>query len=786
MAFYLKPKKYDLRYLLGMPLACEPLCTIGVVAQKVLTGVVNVLWVLVEAEFIDKAVRLVTGGETLAGLLPLLAAMLFIVAWKRMGYSFGRILTRRIEVSAVYQMSLEAVKKRGRLKFKLIEDEKVWELSNRISRDMKKNVWSMTQHTCNFLVGLVRIIGVFLIIFAQSIGLGVGCLLLSMPVLIFSVISGKKTYKAYKEAAVFARRGEYLQSTMTNRESVQERALFSYVDYVNKRWQEQMAEYRKICIKTDAQKEVRNGVSTVMTNTIATIMVCFLIMELSRGNVTVGIFIALSKAIYEMIDLMHNNIGQSLVTIARYAAYMKDLTVFANMEEQEDADSLPEKPPVFESLEFRHVTFRYPGTEREILKDFSLKMEAGRHYAFVGENGAGKTTITKLLTGLYDEYQGEILLNGRELREYTQGQLKGIFTGVYQDFARYYDTVANNILLKSELVEIFLRFISMTGYIGMLLLLFYYLIRGRVDIAAFAAILSSLDNISDRLDTMFRNTLPRLTDNIGSAENYMAFMDLPERKAVKEIPEGKRVSFCKVSFAYPGNREPALHQIDLDIKEGETIAIVGENGAGKSTFAKLLLGLYCPTEGRVEIDGVDTREIAPGNSAGKLSAVFQNFQKYKMSLGENVFLSDSGHPIDEKRITHSLNRAGLDEGDGEFAQGLDTMLSREFGGTDLSGGQWQRLSIARGLYRQHNLIVLDEPTAAIDPLKETEIYQRFAESAKNKTAVIITHRLGSAKIADRIVVLDKGRIAEQGTHEELLTRHGIYSEMYHEQAKWYT
>ena len=384
------------------------------------------------------------------------------------------------------------------------------------------------------------------------------------------------------------------------------------------------------------------------------------------------------------------------------------------------------------------------------------------------------------------EYYGRCITDKEYARETRLLGAYGYFFRKFREnmeLARDIDWKATK---KSELVEIFLRFISMTGYIGMLLLLFYYLIRGRVDIAAFAAILSSLDNISDRLDTMFRNTLPRLTDNIGSAENYMAFMDLPERKAVKEIPEGKRVSFCKVSFAYPGNREPALHQIDLDIKEGETIAIVGENGAGKSTFAKLLLGLYCPTEGRVEIDGVDTREIAPGNSAGKLSAVFQNFQKYKMSLGENVFLSDSGHPIDEKRITHSLNRAGLDERDREFAQGLDTMLSREFGGTDVSGGQKQRLSIARGLYRQHNLIVLDEPTAAIDPLKETEIYQRFAESAKNKTAVIITHRLGSAKIADRIVVLDKGRIAEQGTHEELLTRHGIYSEMYHEQAKWYT
>lgn len=383
------------------------------------------------------------------------------------------------------------------------------------------------------------------------------------------------------------------------------------------------------------------------------------------------------------------------------------------------------------------------------------------------------------------EYYGRCITDREYARETRLLGAYGYFFRKFREnmaMARDIDWKATK---KSEVVEIFLRFISMVGYIGMIVLLFYYLIHGRVGIAAFAAILSSLDSMSDKLDVMFRTRLPQLTDNIGSAENYMVFMNLPQRQATREIPEGRNVNFCNVSFAYPGSEEPVLRQINLEIKDGETVAIVGENGAGKSTFAKLLLGLYCPTEGRVEIDGVDTRDTDPGESAGKLSAVFQNFQKYKMTLGENVFMSDSGHPVDEKRIVHSLRRAGLDEKSGEFGQGLDTMLSREFGGTDLSGGQWQRLAIARGLYRQHNLIVLDEPTAAIDPLKETEIYQKFAESARNKTAVIITHRLGSARIADRIVVLDKGRIAEQGTHEELMGRQGIYSRMYHEQAKWY-
>lgn len=598
MSFQLKPQKYDLRHLLGMPLACEPLCTVGVVAQKVLTGVVNVLWVLVEAEFIDRAVRLVTGGETLAGMLPFVAAMVLIVAWKRMGYSFGRILTRRIEVSAVYQMGVEAVKKRSRLKFKLIEDEKTWELSNRISRDMKNNVWSMTQHTCNFIVGLVRIIGVFLIIFAQSMGLGIGCLFLSLPVLIFSVISGKKTYKAYKEAAVFARRGDYLQGVMTDRESIHERALFSYVDYVNEKWLEQTTASRKIFVGTAARRELRNGISAVLTNTISTIMVCFLIAELGRGTLTVGVFIALSKAIYEMIDLMQGNIGGSLVTMAHYAAYMKDLTQFANLEEQEGTDSLPEKPQALESLEFCHVTFRYPGTEKDILRDFSLKLEAGKHYAFVGENGAGKTTVTKLLTGLYDEYQGEILINGRELREYTQAQLKGMFTGVYQDFARYYDTVADNILLG----------------------------------------------------------------------------DLP------------------------------------------------------------------------------------------------NMEK----------------PDAVKRMEGHLQDLGIREEMESLPKGYDTPLGKlEEGSVDLSGGQWQRVAMARCLMSPAPIQILDEPTAALDPISESRLYEEFKQISRGRTTVFISHRLGSTGLADEIFVLQDGRVAESGSHRELMAMQGLYAQMYESQKSWY-
>lgn len=339
---------------------------------------------------------------------------------------------------------------------------------------------------------------------------------------------------------------------------------------------------------------------------------------------------------------------------------------------------------------------------------------------------------------------------------------------------------------KSELVDVGLRFLSMTGYIGTILLLFHFLMTGRVGVGVFAAVASSLDGMSDTLERMFNFKINGITRSLGLAENYLAFLNLPERKAECPFPEGRTVEFKDVSFAYPNASKDSVSHLNLSIREKETVAIVGSNGAGKSTFAKLLLGIYQPKEGSVLIDGVDTKKLLPGESVEKCSAIFQKFQKYKMSVNDNIYLSNTKSPVDGDRIEQSLKKADLDLNSRSFPEGKDTLLAREFGGTDLSGGQWQRLAIARGFYRIHNLIVLDEPTSAIDPLEETRVYEKFMEMSKDKTAVIITHRLGSAKIADRIIVLDEGEIAEMGSHSELMDRKGKYFQMYQAQAKWYS
>ena len=217
------------------------------------------------------------------------------------------------------------------------------------------------------------------------------------------------------------------------------------------------------------------------------------------------------------------------------------------------------------------------------------------------------------------------------------------------------------------------------------------------------------------------------------------------------------------AFTYPGGGRPALRGVTLALDHGITLALVGVNGAGKTTLAKLLLGLYAPSEGQVIRAGVDTRQAAKEEVRADTSAVFQNFQRYQMTL------RDGGVP---EELWHGPD-------------GLDVMLSREFGNRDLSLGQWQRLAIARGLFRRRGTILLDEPTASIDPLEEQAVYERFMKIAAGRTAIIVTHRLASARLADRILVMDGGRIVEDGTHAELLARRGLYHRMFTAQAAWY-
>ena len=329
--------------------------------------------------------------------------------------------------------------------------------------------------------------------------------------------------------------------------------------------------------------------------------------------------------------------------------------------------------------------------------------------------------------------------------------------------------------------------VGMIGYLGAVLILVVSVLKGSISVGAFAAVYYALNSLFDMVFALVCGFLGSAVGSLPAVENYVAFLEKDPGRSWKDVPRmGKTMQFSDVSFTYPSAKAPSIEHLNLTIPEKEHLAIVGENGAGKSTLAKLILGLYPPTQGAVTVeDGAVTQSCGAEQGTTQdgcigRSAVFQNYMRYQMTLQDNVTISD---PKKNAPVKPLLERTGLKPE--AVAQCSELMLSREFEGIDLSGGLWQQVAIARGQYREHDLIVLDEPTAAIDPVEESAVYEKFLQMVKGKTAVIVTHRLASARLADRILVMEKGRIAEAGTHEELLAAGGLYSRMWKAQAENY-
>ena len=324
--------------------------------------------------------------------------------------------------------------------------------------------------------------------------------------------------------------------------------------------------------------------------------------------------------------------------------------------------------------------------------------------------------------------------------------------------------------------QLILNAVKIAGWLGVSLLMVVELIGGSITVGAFAAVYSSVGEMFSSCENMQKRIKGDISENLGMIEDYIDFLKRPEQKrGQSDLDFGKGIEVRNISFTYPGASHKAVDNVSLKIERGQTIAIVGENGSGKSTLAKLLCGLYVPNEGLVQVWGTDTSSASSELLFSRTSAVFQNYIRYRaMSLYENVTISDTDSDENPVKI---MRAAGCPDAS-LLPRGYDTVMSREFDGAELSGGQWQRTAIARGLYRTNEMIILDEPTAAIDPLEESRIYRLFADIAKGHTCVLITHRLGSAKIADRIIVMDGGHIAEAGTHDELLKINGIYAKMW--------
>lgn len=416
--------------------------------------------------------------------------------------------------------------------------------------------------------------------------------------MILGIKGGQKQYEAERETGKYEIRYEYLSDIMTNRDSARERSLFHYQERLILQWNKlfEKVKYlqRKVTINTMLRMKAVN-----LTVSLAMFMVdLILLLAVAKGKVSVGMFIALTQAAIGIISIMSWEFSDRIKEFATQREFFKDITHFASLPETEGATSEPAPPVPLQSIEFRHVTFRYPNTEKEVLRDLCLKMEPGRHYAVVGRNGAGKTTLTKLLTGLYTDYEGEILINNKSIKNYAASELKSFFAVLFQDFARYHISLRDNIAIG--------------------------------DIRNFG------NPDTDR-------NIEKILDELNMTDN------------IRTLPD-----------------------------------------------------------------------------------------KMNTHLGK----------LDEK-------------------------------GVDFSGGQWQRLAIARVMLSPAPMYILDEPTAALDPMSESKIYGDFEYISRQKTTLLISHRLGATKTADYILVLDDGHIVQQGSHATLMQYDGLYKEMYDSQRSWY-
>lgn len=262
--------------------------------------------------------------------------------------------------------------------------------------------------------------------------------------------------------------------------------------------------------------------------------------------------------------------------------------------------------------------------------------------------------------------------------------------------------------------------------------------------------------------------------------------DEKEEEEGAKKPERYDIEFDHVSFTYPGTDREVLHNICLSVAAGEKIAVVGQNGSGKSTFISLLTGMFTPDQGKVKIGGMDMEEHKR-MLRRSISVIFQDFAHYEASLRENITVSDAGRRLPDDEILDMAKQIHVEDVILEQPGGLDGMLGHlSQRGNTLSGGQWQKIALLRALYRaQAKILILDEPTAALDPVAETRLYRDFSRLTGEKTALLISHRLGITRLADRILFFKDGRIIEDGSHQELMAKRGDYYAMYQAQAKWY-
>jgi len=385
-------------------------------------------------------------------------------------------------------------------------------------------------------------------------------------------------------------------------------------------------------------------------------------------------------------------------------------------------------------------------------------------------------------------HYGGILLLTDVLQEVRHYALFDYIKARWRTIADEYIGMKNTLMAKHAKHNTAADFLRSAVYIGILLITAWQIYRNpAVGLGAFTLVFALSAQLQSVTGDAFVSVMI-LAQNVPYMQEFF-YLDTLEREKTDsndaEIQTGE-IGFDNVSFFYPNTDVDVLKNINVHIKDGEKIAVIGENGSGKSTFISLLCGMFDPKDGHINIGGFPLSEN-PTSAREAISVVFQDFACYETSLRENITVSDKERNLSNDEIMELLKKINVNDVIDEQPNGLDELVgSFSEKANNLSGGQWQKISIARAAYRNNaKIMILDEPTSALDPVAEAQLYRNFTDLTGDKTTILISHRLGITAIVDRILVFKDGRIIEDGSHKELMTQNGHYAEMYRSQAQWY-
>ncbi len=390
-------------------------------------------------------------------------------------------------------------------------------------------------------------------------------------------------------------------------------------------------------------------------------------------------------------------------------------------------------------------------------------------------------------------YYSDLLVNKDMAKEVKIFDLADTFIGKYKQVFDHYFSGLRKLILEESFWHVGIAVVSACVNCFFYAIIAYGVFKGDFMIGDYSKYTGSLTQIATCVTTLI-NTSASIYEGTLFIDNLIAFMKekqtvVPMTDAPVPVKYGvpHTVEFRHVSFSYPGTERRVIDDFSTVFRPGETVVLVGLNGAGKTTLIKLLTRLYDPTEGCILLDGRDLREYDIKQLYDIFGIIFQDYGKYAVTAGENITFGNIGIEADGERMEKSAEQANAAEYINRLPDGYDTPLMRIFekNGTELSGGQWQKLAIARAFYRDSDIMILDEPTASLDPMAEQEIFNQFDDLREGKMTIFVSHRLSSAVIASKIIVMKNGRLSEEGTHRELMEAHGEYYTLFSTQAKRY-